>query len=198
MGGLGKLSRMNSKRWLSWALATTVLSGLGPPAKAQGSERKGLFVGGSVGLGNSSPDLCFQCDTGLAVGGHVGAMLKPRLGVLAQFGVVASSPTVPSDIVGRHQGFLAAVQYWPSRRVWLKAGAGAGVVQRSHPAFRQEHSTTHFAGLAGIGLEINPRSSVVVELALSDLLSGDSPATVSEPKAVNSVIFNVGVTWYRR
>lgn len=172
-----------------------------PQAWAQGSERKGLLVGASIGLGNSSPDLCNDCKTGLAVEARLGAMLTPRLALLAYFGAISTAPNILSDVRGRHNGLLAGLQYWPSERIWLRAGVGAGSVEREDPP-RYDYNTTQLAGLAGIGFEVNPRSKVVFELALSSLLSGDAEARFpSEPrhkKTVNSVILSLGATFYRR
>jgi len=172
-----------------------------PNALAQPSERKGLLLGASIGIGNSSPDQCLDCNTGLAVEGRIGAMLKPRLGLLAWGGSVAASNSLLSDRRGRHTGLIAALQYWPSDRIWLRAGAGVASVEREDPP-RFSYSTTHAAGMAGIGIEINPRSKVVFELALQDLLSGNSEARFpSEPRqksTVNTLIFTVGATFYSR
>jgi hypothetical protein len=177
------------------------LVALAPNALAQANERKGLLLGASIGIGNSSPDQCLECKTGLLVEGRIGTMLKPRLGLLAWGGSVAASNNILSDRRGRHTGLIAALQYWPSDRVWLRAGAGVASVEREDPPLFS-YSTTHAAGMAGIGLEINPRNKVVVELALLDLFSGSSPARFpSEPRqksTVNTLMFSVGATFYRR
>jgi len=171
------------------------------PSAAQGSERKGLLIGASIGLGNSSPDLCNDCKTGLAVEARVGAALTPRLALLAYGGAISTAPNILSDVRGRHNGLLAALQYWPSERLWLRAGVGVASVEREDPP-RYDYRTTHLAGIAGIGFEINPRSKVVFELALSSLLSGDSEARFpTEPphkKTVNTVILSLGATFYSR
>lgn len=173
---------------------------IAPQAWAQASERKGFLIGASIGLGNSSPDLCNDCDTGLAVEARVGTMLKPRLALLAYAGAVSTAPNILSDVRGRHNGLLAAVQYWPSERIWLRAGIGAASVEREDPP-RYDYGTTHLAGIAGVGLEINPRSKLVFEVALSSFLSGDSEARFpTEPRhksTVNSVILSLGATFYR-
>ena len=112
------------------ALLLVVVCSLAPLASAQGSERHGLLVGASIGLGNSSPDLCIDCKTGLVIEARLGAMLKPNLAL------------------------LAALQYWPSKRLWLRAGIGAASVEREDPP-RYDYKTTHLAGAAGIGFEVN-------------------------------------------
>lgn len=195
-----RLRRMRIPHWLPVAVIVVVVAG--PHALAQGTDRKGIFGGVSIGLGNSSPDMCAGCDTGLAAEARLGAMVTPRVGLLAQFCSVGSAPEVPSDTIGRHNGFLAAVQYWPARRVWLKAGAGVVGVERSTEG-RYDDSTTHFGGLAGIGFEVNPGSKAVVEFALQDLLSGDSKERVSPLEAdhkstVNTLLLTVGLSFYRR
>jgi hypothetical protein len=96
---------------------------------------------------------------------------------------------------------IAALQYWPSDRVWLRLGGGvAGVERDNPPSF--EYSSTEAAGLAGIGFEINPRSKVVVELALQDLLSGSMPTRFpgepAQSSTVNTIMFTVGATFYSR
>jgi hypothetical protein len=183
------------------AVLVACLAAFAPNAHAQASERKGLLLGASIGLGNSSPDQCEECKTGLAVEGRIGTMLKPRLGLLAWGGSVAASNNILSDRRGRHAGLIAALQYWPSDRIWLRAGAGVASVEREDPP-RFSYSSTHPGGMAGIGLEINPRNTIVFELALLDLLSGSSPARFpSEPRqksTVNTVIFSVGATFYSR
>ncbi len=177
------------------------LVALAPNVLAQANERKGLLLGASIGLGNSSPDQCEECKTGLDVEGRIGTMLKPRLALLAWGGSVGASNNLLSDRRGRHTGLIAALQYWPSDRIWLRAGAGAASVEREDPP-RFSYSTTHAAGMAGIGLEINPRNKIVIELALLDLLSGSSPARFpSEPRqksTVNTLIFSIGATFYSR
>jgi len=170
-------------------------------AFAQAADRKGLLLGASIGLGNSSPDQCEECKTGLAIEGRVGFVLRPRLALLAWAGSTAASNNILSDRRGRHKGLIGALQYWPSDRIWLRAGAGVATVEREDPP-RFSYSTNHAAGLAGIGLEINPRNKVVFELALQDLLSGNSPARFSgEPSqksTVNTLMFTVGATFYSR
>ena len=177
------------------------LVALAPNALAQASERKGFLIGASIGLANNSPDLCVGCETGIAVEGRVGWMLKPRLALLADLVSTATSPEILSTVHGRHTGFLGAVQYWPSRRLWLRAGAGAASVEREAPPV-YDYKTTHFAGIGGVGFEVNPGSKLVVELALLDLLSGDSPQqSPLEPRhksTVNTVLFSIGATFYSR
>jgi hypothetical protein len=172
-----------------------------PDALAQPSERNGLLLGASIGLGDSSPDQCQECKTGLAVEGRIGAVLKPRLALLAWAGSVAAAPNILSDRRGRHKGFIAALQYWPSHRFWLRAGGGVATVERQDPGLF-DYSTSHAAGLAGIGFEINPRSRIVFELALQDLLSGSSPARFpgepTQKSTVNTLIFTAGATFYSR
>src|SRR5258706_8770480 len=183
------------------ALLLVVACALAPLASAQGSERHGLLVGASIGLGNSSPDLCVDCKPGLLLEARLGAMLKPNLAVLAYYGGVSTAPDFLSKVRGRHNALLAALQYWPSKRLWLRAGIGAASVEREDPP-RYDYKTTHLAGAAGIGFDVNPGSKVVFELALSDLLSGDSPARfASEPShksTVNTLMFSVGATFYSR
>ena len=182
------------------ALAVLLLS-LAPGALAQPSERKGLLIGGSIGLGNSSPNQCFECETGLATELRLGAVIKPRLALLALWGSTSASNEILSERRGRHSGLIAAVQYWPSDRIWLRLGGGVAGVERDNPPI-YEYSSTEAAGLAGIGFEINPRSKVVVELALQDLLSGSTPARYpGEPQqnsTVNTLMFTVGATFYNK
>ena len=177
-----------------------LLLALAASAPAQTRERKGFLIGTSIGLGNSSPDQCLGCDTGLAFDLRVGVMLKPRLGLLAWGGTVATAADILSAFTSAHTGGFAALQYWPSERFWLRAGGGVADVSRAGPGF--DYSTTHAAGIFGVGFEINPRNKVVVELALQDLLSGNSPARfAAEPaqkSTVNSLMFTVGATFYSR
>jgi hypothetical protein len=184
------------------ASATVLLAAiLSVTAEAQAPPRRGPFFGVSLGLGNSSPDLCNDCQTGIVFGLRGGGMLKPRLGLLGEFVSVSTAPDVPSDIRGRHNVLVAAVQYWPAERFWLKGGFGVAGVQRAEPP-AYDYSTTHAAGLVGVGFEFNPRSRFVVELALLEMVSGDSPARypgeAPHEQTVNSLTFSVGVTWHRR
>ena len=180
---------------------SALLLTLAPNAFAQASDRKGLLLGASIGIGNSSPDQCQECKTGLTVEGRVGFVLTPRLGLLAWAGSTAASNNILSDRRGRHTALIGALQYWPSDRIWLRAGAGTATVEREDPP-RFSYSTNHAAGLVGVGLEINPRNRVVFELALQDLLSGNSEARFpSEPRqksTVNTLMFTVGATFYSR
>ena len=190
------------RRFLSagLCLGLTTLA-FAPDVHAQPNERSGLLLGASIGLGNSSPDQCQDCKTGLAVEGRIGTALTPRLALLASASSVAAAPNVLSDRRGRHQAFIAALQYWLSDRFWLRAGGGVATVEREEPGLF-DYSTSHAAGLAGIGLEINPRSKIVFELALQDLLSGSSPARFpgepTQKSTVNTLILTVGVTFYSR
>src|SRR5262245_28539995 len=170
-------------------------------AEAQPRPRHGPYFGAAVGLGNSSPDLCPSCETGLLVGLHGGGMLSPRLGLRGELVAVSTAPEILSDLRGRHNALLAGVQYWPIERLWLKGGLGVASVQRAAPP-EYDYSTTHAAGMAGVGFEFNPRSRVVVDIELMELISGDSPAgfprEAPHEATVNTFMFAVGVTWHRR
>jgi hypothetical protein len=192
---------MNTLLALRAGLLVALLVACVPAAHAQPSERKGLLLGASIGVGDSSPDQCADCKTGLAVEGRIGAVLKPRLALLGSFGSVGAAPNLLSDRRGRHTALIAALQYWPSDRLWLRAGGGVASVEREDPPLF-DYSTTHAAGLVGLGFEVNPRSKVVFELALQDLLSGSSPARFpSEPRqksTVNTLLLTLGATFYSR
>jgi hypothetical protein len=188
-------------RALRGCLVLAVLASAPDTIHAQTSLlRRGLRAGVSAGLGDTSPDLCVGCGTGLTVGAHLGAMLTPQVAVMAEGLATAAAPNVLSKMRGRHNGLFAMVQYWPSDRFWLKGGAGVGSVEREDPP-RYDYATTHLAGLAGVGFEVNPRSRFVLEIALLDYFSGDSPARFPSEAPhrsyANTLALTARVTWHQ-
>jgi hypothetical protein len=161
------------------------------------ASRRTPLVGFSVGLGNSSPDLCLGCQTGLEIGAHVGVMLKWNLAVAAQGLFLSVAPNILSKSGGKQDGLLGTIQFWPTERFWLKAGAGAGSVERHTPDLSSR--TVHPVGLGGIGLDFNPRSKFVVDLSVQALVSGDSPSMFADEPAhegqVTTATLMLGVTW---
>jgi hypothetical protein len=192
---------MVSSRTAGRAALASSLWALAGPVQAQPRPRHGAYFGASIGLGNSSPDLCIDCKTGLFTGLRGGGMLTPRLGLQAEFVSVSTAPNILSDVRGRHDALLAGLQYWPAERFWIKGGLGVAGVQREDPP-AYDYSTSHLAGLVGVGVEINPRSRFVIDASLMEMMSGDSPARfpreAPHETTVNTVMFAVGLTWHRR
>ena len=168
-----------------------------PCAAQQQQGGSKAVLGGSVGLGNSSPDLCDGCHTGIVIGLHGGAAVTPHLAIQAEGLFMSVAPNVLSKSGGRHNALLATLQYSTGARLWIKGGAGVGSVERHSPTASAK--TTHAAGLAGVGVDFNPRSSVRLDLSVSALLTGDSNVQFANEPAHRSVVTTAlllfGVGW---
>jgi hypothetical protein len=195
------VKRLGGQRDRLAALLVALLCIAATETRAQGRDRGGLLAGAGFGLGDSAPDLCNGCGTGLAVGGRLGTVLRSRLAVSAVFGSVSAAPNILSDVRGRHSGLLGVVRYWPGERLWLEGGLGVASVEREDPP-RYDYSSTHLAGLVGGGFELNPRSRLVVDIGLFGLVSGDSaarfPGEAPHERSVRTLLLKLGATFYSR
>ena len=65
-----------------------------PCAAQQQQGGSNAMLGGSVGLGKSSPDLCDGCHTGIVIGLHGGAAVTSRLAIQAEGLFMSVAPNV--------------------------------------------------------------------------------------------------------
>ena len=165
------------------------------PCRAQSAA--GPFVSVAIGLGNSSPDMCKGCDTGLDVGASLGTALNPHVSLATEGMFVGVAPKIGSQYGGKHGALLAVVQYWPIDHLWLKTGIGLSEVERHAPGMSE--TTAHPAGVFGIGYAFNPRSRFVVDLSLVSLVSGDSQRQIADEPAhrdsLSTVVFALCIKW---
>jgi hypothetical protein len=126
---------------------------------ASAIERKGLIVGGSLGGGSMSCDGC-DSTSGLAAQLHIGGMLTEKVALVLD----GSGITRDEDGATLTSGVsAAAVQYFVSKRVWIKGGVGGGVLQ----ARVDKISVTSDVGLAfigGIGVDLLQKQKFAIDL----------------------------------
>jgi len=150
----------------------------------------GLTVGGSIGPGSMSVH-CDGCDEdavgAIALEGHIGAMVTPRLGIMGDFW---GTWHFTGDFTTEHVINTIAAQYWIVPIVWLKAGVGLGVVRVNYDGFVEAESDLGFAFLAAAGVELlsAPRFALDVQLR--------GGATAFDGGSVGSGALLIGVNWY--
>jgi hypothetical protein len=140
-----------------------------PPPPAQGVYREGLMLGGGLGLGNISADNCGLCGSGLAWELHIGAMLNPRLAVMADIWGIAHPYTDAGGNSGTMSNsmFTGAVQYWLVPQLWIKGGVGGGHIDLSDAnGTLYGTSDNALAVLAAGGFEIVQSGNLALDLQL--------------------------------
>ncbi len=158
-----------------------------------------LFLGASAGLGNSSPNLCDGCRTGLDIGLRGGVIVRPRLALQLEGQFLSVAPNILSKSGAKHDALLGSVQFWPASWFWIKGGAGVGSVERH----TQDSSTrsSHPAGVGGVGFDFRPRSRFGFDVSVQALVSGDSETPTAAPgdnRTTTTTIVRFGVTWRAR
>jgi hypothetical protein len=186
--------RLMRARIVVAVLTVLVLIALSGPCSAQSV---GPFVSVTVGLGNSSPDMCNGCQTGFDIGAALGTSLNPHFSLATEGMLVGVAPKILSQYGGKHGALLAVVQYWPSDHLWLKTGIGLSEVERHAPNVSE--TTAHPAGVFGIGYAFNPRSTFVFDLSFVSLVSGDSQRQLADEPAhhnsLSTTVLAAGIRW---
>lgn len=143
-------------------------------------ERGGFFGGFTSGLGVSAG--CEQCEMvgGPVLGGHFGFLMMPaRLAAVAD---LTLHTYVEGEASASGVTFLAGIQYWPIRRLWI--GAGAGVAEDGH---RADAPASAFVVVGQGGVELRRWQRFGLDLrGRYEYLSGGTTSTS----------FAVGFTWY--
>jgi hypothetical protein len=166
--------------------------GYGPP-RGRGVYRDGLVIGGSLGFGGISaadPGCGDLCGGVFAIEGHIGAMVNPRLALMADLWAnlrnsTSQDATVWSGI------YTAALQYWATDILWLKGGFGVGhmqVTSNFDGSFGDEWGP---AVLAALGVELIQGPAFAL-----DLQARYGRGFYSQGGDVNNFGVMVGVNWY--
>jgi hypothetical protein len=130
-------------------------------ADTEAEARRGFLAGFSVGGGTIY-------STG--AGGEtvvVPTVIDVRLGAS-----LGNSFAVMTEVIGEgtlsvlHLGFYAAAQYWPLKRLWVRAGLGVDHADTSDEAPAGMPQTTELGGLAAIGFELYSQKSFAIDLQL--------------------------------
>jgi hypothetical protein len=171
----------------------------GPPPR---HARDGVTIGFGFGLGNmeadSGPLRCSGCDFDpVAVGFdfHIGAMLNPRLALL--FELSGTSQQLDADGVEALSQImlLGAVQWWPTRLVWLKGGIGSSHLGLSYDDGYEADGATLGNGLGllgAVGVEVLHSTAFAIDVQLR-VQSGNYKKLDDE---LHSATLGVGFNWY--
>ena len=126
-----------------------------------GSEREGLVLGASVGLGAIAPLECVGCDAlgGVAFNVRIGGVVIPRLVLMYDGQAVISRDAGTVVTNGTH---TFAAQFWPLPRFWVRAGLGLSVLRlaSSGVVFRNEG----LGATAAVGFEILKSGNFVMDI----------------------------------
>jgi hypothetical protein len=194
--------RMRAARW--WVILMSGICLAGKPAAAEvlsaTAERTGVFVGAAVGFGVTSPGLrCFVdirssdalrgCgDLALTIDG--GWLLSRKLGGALQFATAAPFGLRSGAV---HEINAVTLQYWPSSRLWIRAGAGWG----SRSDVTEWRQGRHLAVISAAGYEIwrtrrpGKRGEGTMDLQLRVFTTGGGPGvrTTSASLSVGMAMF---------
>jgi hypothetical protein len=189
-------------------------------AELLAQQRSGLMIGLSVGGGatdvsgtsanpNTNVALVEGSHASGALGFYIGGHVNPRLALMfdAAYGEGTSDSGVDGELrVGLRRllfrsassaqdvyVFSGAVQYWPSSRIWLKGGLGAGYLDRSvetEDLTISIESGAGFAALGGAGVDVWKRNHFTMDVQFRFTTIGLEGIRINTPTA------QVGFTWH--
>lgn len=153
--------------------------------------RNGLVLGFAIGGGGiASPDNCGDlCGGALAIEGHIGLMVNPRLALMGDFWL-NDHPIPNTDSSTLHSISTLAAQMWLTDIVWIKGGAGFGHIQVAD-SFGSLGDSTGFALMGAAGVEVVQSSWFALDLQGRVGHGFYSPAA----DATNYALM-VGFNWY--
>jgi hypothetical protein len=163
-----------------------------PPPPPPGVQRRGFTFGGSLGGGSFTThdedgNEGFELE-GVALEGHLGGMITPRLAVL--FDLWAVGGNVNDDVSLFHNIGTVALRAFVGERFWLQGGLGWSNFSASDSRGNYGESETGGAFVVGAGFEIYqaPYFAFDVSLRLGAGAYSDGTATQGS--------LQLGVNWY--
>ncbi len=171
-----------------------------PIATPAASVRRGLTLGGGLGLGRISAgdaDIeCVDCDGGAAAGSfdlHAGWMLNPRLALELELWLAGQPLDSAGDNTLVQSMAMVAAQYWLRPRWWVKAGVGsAQLTQQYAPTDQQTELAKGTAVMGAVGYEAYRHRGFVLDLQLRVGLARYKD--LADDYQQGSV--QVGISWY--
>ena len=181
--------------WLGLFAAATVTlaSGAARADLILDNDRGGLTFGGSLGLGHieCEGEGCDGVNGASGLELHVGTLLGPRLGVIADLWGMRHT----EDNASFSQGMLtAAIRFWPVKRLWLQGGVGVARASwryDSDVASFETRTDTVPAVMAGVGVELVSTRDLAVDFSFRV----GSGAYDNDTK-IRNASFALGVNWY--
>lgn len=186
---------MRTSNWLGLfaASALTLAAGAARADLILDNDRGGLTFGGSLGAGHIECE-GEGCDgvngaTGLEL--HVGTLLGPRLGVLADLWAMRHT----EDRASFSQGMLTgALRFWPLQRLWIQGGVGLARASWEYDGDvvdLESRTDTVPAVMAGVGVELVSMRDLAVDLSFR-VGSG----AYDDDTKIRNASFALGVNWY--
>lgn len=162
-----------------------------PPPPVGRPYRDGLIFGLSLGFGGLNAEGCAPgyCGAAFALQFHLGGMLRPNMALMFDSWVNAHA-VANSDESTSNWLNVAALQFWLTNNLWLKGGIGLGTSRRTSESFGTLDSTTAFAAMGAIGLEIVQATNFALDLQFraGNVFHDDGDVT--------NLAFLIGFNWY--
>jgi hypothetical protein len=116
--------------------------------------RSGLVGGVGLGFGGIEATNCGPvCGVAGSFELHLGGMLTPRLAIMGDFWFNLH-PIPDYDATTRHSLYMAALQFWPTDKLWLKGGLGPSTMTVSDNYSGYGNAETGFGIMGAGGLEL--------------------------------------------
>lgn len=138
-----------------------------PPPPPRAWYRTGLTFGVGIGPGSiTTTSTCGDfCGAAIALEGHIGGMLNPRLAIMGDFWLNAH-PIPNSDGTTTNSISSLALQYWLTDIIWIKGGLGIGHTQVLSDSEGVLDDATGLGLLAAGGIELIHAPNFALDLAL--------------------------------
>ena len=177
---------------------TTSSSASVPTAASGSGERDGLVIGMGVFAGNG-----LESDASVAAGMgiQIGWMLNPRLAIMLDThgAAVGSSQVTATDVSSsvRVRAVAApSIQWWATKRFWLRGGIGLGQIEGATTAIGIVPTAEIEETKKGLGASI----ATGFELYQGPLFALDVHARYATVQAdgtgYSTVLFGLGFVWY--
>jgi hypothetical protein len=157
------------------------------------SGRSGFTLGVGLGLGHlgCADDDCDPVNEAAGINFHAGAMVSPRLAVIADVWGMAHR----DDRVTLSQTIVTgALRFWPVRRLWISGGVGVARASFRYDAdfVDLEDRTDSVLGYMGaVGFEALASTTFALDVALRA-----GTGAYDEDTRIRNVAVTVGANWY--
>jgi hypothetical protein len=165
-----------------------------------GSYRKGPVIGLAAG-GSVMCDGCGH-HSGLAFDWHIGWTVSRRVALLLDR-VLITTGDYHYDLGENFTVDAVAVQYWPTDRVWVRAGIGLATYRMKYLGVRGASRTFDNKGLgatatAGVEFVRTRGRGVAIDAQVSFQTSSHAPDAGYGHVRFNRLAGQLGFNWYRR
>ncbi len=169
------------------------------PAVATASVRRGLTLGGGIGVGGIADEdgriECIDCESSTAgsLGLHAGWMINPHLAVGVDVWGAVQALDADGNTALVQVLTTAGAQYWLNPRWWVKAGVGTARLSESDSAADENTEVGKGAAImAAVGFEAWHHGRFVLDLELRAAKASYEELDQSYTQGA----LQVGVSWY--